>query len=177
MKKRIVGIILVVALMSVYVYLLFYKVDYQPDKSFVLPFEINETKTKSIFFFGYVGCPLVCPVSLSTIDEVTQQLDDEKLQVIFFGLNDTTQAATDQYAKMFGKNFIGIKLKKDDQRKLIESFNVFWSSERKEIRREASHSPYVYFLTKKNNTEWILKNVYTHYPPKKEELFKIYQSL
>lgn len=176
MKKKIIGISLVIILITVFTYLLFYNSDYQPDKVVELPFKVNNSKTKLIFFFGYVGCPEVCPVSLSAVGIATREVKDDNLQVIFFGLSDTTQTATDNFAKVFDKNFRGIKLKKNEQRKLIESFNVFWSPERKKIKREASHSPYLYFLTKINN-KWILKNVSTQYPPKKEDIIKLIENL
>ncbi len=176
MRKKIIGISLVISLLLMFVFLMFYNVDYKPNKEVNLPFKIDNSKEKLIIFFGYVGCPTICPTSLSIISQATKTIKDNKLQVVFIGLSDTSTFATNEFANKFNSNFIGLKLKKNEQRDLIENFNVFWSPEIKKIKREAAHSPYIYFLIKENNS-WILKNVYTQYPPIKNDIVKLTNNL
>ena len=176
MIKKLFGILLVIIALGVFTYLMFYTADYKPNKLVELPFVLESNKSKCVIFFGYVGCPEVCPVSLAKIAETSRKLNDNKLQVVFISLNNKSQAETEKFAKIFDSSFVGFKLSKDEQRELIERFNVFWSPERKIIKREAAHSPYIYFL-KKEKEAWILKNVYTQYPAKVDDLITLTKEL
>lgn len=66
----------------------------------------------SFIFFGYTHCPDVCPITLSVMSDVYQELEPQHndIQVIFVTVDpdrDTTEELA-QYVAYFNKDFIGL---------------------------------------------------------------------
>lgn len=180
MKKKKLNIILVKNLLPLFllaillftgIYYFANKEEFSLNKKVSLPIRIEDNTKNVILFFGYVGCPTVCPTALSSISLAYEKIGKEKgqTQVLFISLTDTTNSSADIYAKLFNKNFSGFVIEKNKQ-KLIDEYNVFWSEARKETNKEAAHSPYIYFLEHHKHNDLILKYIYTKYPPKVEDI-------
>ena len=79
------------------------------------PFGLSKLQGKwSLLFFGYTHCPDVCPVTLSTLDQVVKKLhekqQDKNLQVLFVSVDarrDTPEQLAD-YVHYFNPEFIGL---------------------------------------------------------------------
>ena len=80
-------------------------------------------------FFGFTHCPDVCPMTLTKLKIISEQLkkDQDKLKVFFISIDperDTPELVSD-YLKSFGKQFIGITGKPEKIFKLSRSWGIF----------------------------------------------------
>lgn len=114
-----------------------------PNPRLVSPFKLVDAKYQvftnknltghwSLLFFGFTNCPMLCPTTLTTLNQTYQQLVDKKVsslpQVIFISVDtesDTPKKA-DNYAKTFNKAFTGITGAKDQIDHLAKELNVLY---------------------------------------------------
>ena len=83
-----------------------------------------------MIFFGFVHCPVVCPVVLMQAAEARRALgkDGEKLQVIFITLDPERDTPEDirGYATTFDASFIGLYSDLAGTAKVAKEFRVFY---------------------------------------------------
>ena len=86
-----------------------------------------------MLLFGYTFCPDVCPVELSTLhhmmDDLRQRLPAEQLPQIVFVSVDPERDTADrlaQYVKHFDADFIGMTGKNTDLTQLGMPFGIAW---------------------------------------------------
>ena len=82
------------------------------DKNFS---DANLLNKWSILFFGYTRCPDICPNTLSVLNKMYKELDDEfprkkRPHVTFISIDPEhdKDGSPDKYAKYFNKHFIGL---------------------------------------------------------------------
>ena len=79
-------------------------------------------------FFGFTHCPDVCPITLTKLKIISEQLkkDQNKLKIFFISIDperDTPELVND-YLKSFGKQFVGITGKPEKIFKLSRSWGI-----------------------------------------------------
>ncbi len=95
---------------------------------------LGDFKGKAVFmFFGYTHCPDICPVTLSTLNSVTNELgsDGEKVQVLFVTVDPErdTQAEMKKYVTFFNKDFIGLTGTPEEIKNVLDSYHAFYMKE------------------------------------------------
>jgi len=103
--------------------------------SFILTDVNNNPITEKSFqspatalFFGFTHCPDVCPLTLTKLKIISEQLkkDQNKLKIFFISIDperDTPELVKD-YLESFGKQFIGITGKSEKIFKLAISWGI-----------------------------------------------------
>jgi len=103
--------------------------------SFILTDVNNNPITEKSFqgpaaalFFGFIHCPDVCPMTLTKLKIISEQLkkDQNKLKIFFISIDperDTPELVKD-YLESFGKQFIGITGKPEKIFKLARSWGI-----------------------------------------------------
>ena len=103
--------------------------------SFILTDVNNNPITEKSFqspaaalFFGFTHCPDVCPMTLTKLKIISEQLkkDQNKLKIFFISIDperDTPELVKD-YLESFGKQFIGITGKPEKIFKLARSWGI-----------------------------------------------------
>ena len=95
---------------------------------------LRDFKGKVVFmFFGYTHCPDICPVTLSTLNNVTKELgnDGDKVRVIFVTVDPErdTQAELKKYVTFFNKDFIGLTGTPEEIKNVSDSYHAFYIKE------------------------------------------------
>jgi protein SCO1 len=95
---------------------------------------LHDFKGKIVFiFFGYTHCPDICPVTLSALNGVVNDLGDEKdnVQVIFITIDPErdTQEALKKYVSYFNKDFIGLTGTPEQIKDVSDSYHAFYVKE------------------------------------------------
>jgi protein SCO1/2 len=95
---------------------------------------LGDFKGKAVFmFFGYTHCPDICPVTLSTLNSVTNELgsDRDKVQVLFVTVDPErdTQAEMKKYVTFFNKDFIGLTGTPEEIKNVSDSYHAFYMKE------------------------------------------------
>ncbi|MCA9402688.1 MAG: SCO family protein, partial [Candidatus Omnitrophica bacterium] len=131
-----------------------------PDKNFKLtdqngePFELKDLRGKVVLlFFGYLSCPDVCPVTLSKLSRVYQQLTEKErgeVQTVFISV-DSYRDSPDkikEYLSYFSINAVGLTGDQMDVDFVVEDFDAWY-----QIVKSSSalgylidHTSYVYLL-------------------------------
>lgn len=85
----------------------------------------------AVLFFGYTYCPDVCPMSMSVMRQVMQELDDEQHQRVVPVLisvdpeRDTLERLA-EYVGYFGDDFVGATGSEEQLGELAERYGVIW---------------------------------------------------
>ena len=89
-----------------------------------------------LLFFGYTHCPDICPVTMSTLNSVVNQLGDDKdeVQVLFITIDPERddQEALRDYVPYFNESFIGLTGTPEEIEKVAKSFSAFYMKEENE---------------------------------------------
>ena len=95
------------------------------------PFGNAQLKDKwSLLFFGYTHCPDICPVSMQTMAEMMDAIDDkhvlEDIQVTFISVDPDrdTPALLKVYVEYFNPLFVGITAELSEVKKLTASIGI-----------------------------------------------------
>jgi protein SCO1/2 len=129
-----------------------------------LPFKVDENKSLFLLYFGYVGCPDVCPASLNEIDNIYKRIDGkykDRVGVYFINIIDSGNA--DEYAKYFNKNFKGVDLSLVNVMKFMNELHAY-KSDPLTNSGELYHTSYLYLIKKINYDKFILKKMYYTHP-------------
>ncbi len=87
----------------------------------------------SLIFFGFTHCPMLCPTTLSTLNQTYQTLAQAKQQpmpqVVFVSVDPErdTSAKIRHYLISFNKSFVGATGKKANIDALTQEFNVMYA--------------------------------------------------
>jgi len=103
--------------------------------SFILTDVNNNPITEKSFqspatalFFGFTHCPDVCPMTLTKLKIISEQLkkDQNKLKIFFISIDPErdTPELVKNYLESFGKQFIGITGKSEKIFKLASSWGI-----------------------------------------------------
>lgn len=86
----------------------------------------------SLFFYGFTKCPMLCPTTLTTLNDMYKRLEKEQVstmpQVVFISLDPErdTPAAIQTYLKSFNPHFVGATGKKASIDKMTAEMNVIY---------------------------------------------------
>jgi protein SCO1/2 len=87
----------------------------------------------TVMFFGYMHCPDVCPMTLSTLAATAKQLEgklsDETLEFSFVSIDPERDTVTRlaEYVPFFYKSFVGVTGTKAELDKLVRSLGAIYS--------------------------------------------------
>ena len=116
------------------------------DNNFYIPKNLNElnlishkgekiTKNKiiklpSVFFFGFLNCPDICPNTLYEISEIITKLgkDSNKVNFFFVTVDPERDKVLDmkEYLSNFNKNIIGISGNPKSVEKFLKSLYIYY---------------------------------------------------
>lgn len=109
-----------------------------------------------VLYFGFASCPDICPMALSTINSILQEVAQrDQVQVIFVSVDykrDTSES-TMKYAQFFNSDFIGLTGTKEQIEELAGDYKVHF----KFIEMPGSKMEYTvdhtsrYYIFGKNN--------------------------
>jgi len=115
---------------------------------------LSDFKDKLVLiFFGYTHCPDICPMTMSVMNNVMDQLGDqaEQVQVIFVTIDPQrdTQEKLKSYIPYYNENFIGLTGTPEEIDKVADDYNIFYSKEEVESSSEylMGHNSSVLLIT------------------------------
>ncbi len=115
---------------------------------------LSDFKDKFVLiFFGYTHCPDICPMTMSVMNNVVDQLGDqaEQVQVIFVTIDPErdTQEKLKSYVPYYNENFIGLTGTPQEIDKVADDYNIFYSKEEVESSSEylMGHNSSVLLIT------------------------------
>ncbi|MCH7517567.1 MAG: SCO family protein [Candidatus Dadabacteria bacterium] len=86
-----------------------------------------------LLFFGYTYCPDICPMTLSVMNNVVNELGDQadKVQVLFVSIDPErdTQGKLKSYIPYYNESFIGLTGTLEEIDKVAVDYNIFYSKE------------------------------------------------
>jgi protein SCO1/2 len=96
--------------------------------------ELSDFKGKAVLlFFGYTHCPDICPVTMGTLNSVTNTLgeDKDKVQVLFITIDPERddQEKLKNYVPFFNESFIGLTGTPEEIDKVADDYNAFYEKE------------------------------------------------
>jgi protein SCO1/2 len=86
----------------------------------------------SMLFFGFTHCAMLCPTTLTSLNQSYQKLQAAKVaqlpQVVFISIDPERDSLKDinDYVKMFNKNFTGATGTKQQLDKLTKEFSILY---------------------------------------------------
>ena len=97
-------------------------------------YSLSDSRGKVVLlFFGFTHCPDICPMTLSTIQTVLDQLGDQATQVqpllITVDPRRDTPEILKNYLQWFGNNFIGLTGTTNEVDKVVKQYGGFYSYE------------------------------------------------
>lgn len=95
---------------------------------------LGDFKGKAVFvFFGYAHCPDICPITLTTLNNVMTELGDDSkdVQVLFVTVDPErdNQETLKNYVPFFNKSFIGLTGTPEEIKAVADSFGVYYTKE------------------------------------------------
>lgn len=95
---------------------------------------LSDFKDKVVLiFFGYTHCPDICPMTMSVMNNVMDQLGDQadQVQVVFVTIDPErdTQDKLKGYIPYYNENFIGLTGTPEEIDKVADDYNIFYSKE------------------------------------------------
>src|SRR5690606_8427219 len=97
----------------------------------------QNTNKVNLFYIGYVNCPDICPITLSSVNVAYNKLTEEEkklVNVIFLSVdhqNDTPEEVA-EYTAQFSPNFVGLSGTKEEIDKIVELFQASYIVEKDE---------------------------------------------
>ena len=95
---------------------------------------LSDFKDKIVLlFFGYTHCPDICPITLSVMNNVVDELGDkgDQVQVVFVSIDperDTVEKLK-SYIPYYNESFIGLTGTPQEIDKVADDYNIFYSKE------------------------------------------------
>ncbi len=115
---------------------------------------LSDFKDKVVLiFFGYTHCPDICPMTMSVMSNVVDQLGDQadRVQVVFVTVDPErdTQQKLKSYIPYYNENFIGLTGTPEEIDKVADDYNVYYSKEEVESSSEylMGHNSSVLLIT------------------------------
>ena len=167
-KKLFFGILLIIIsfVMVAFINFVYIFNDYgKIEKEITVDFKFlkEEKKDITILYFGFTGCSNICIIALNQLNNLYKTIDDEKVSVYFINLlTDVEENLSNDYAKSFNKNFIGLDFTKQELFKITSKLKVNFAPSLLN-KEEINHTGFLYLLEKKDKT-FVQKYVYTNTP-------------
>ena len=94
-------------------------------------FEIDSIlNSPTIFFFGFLNCPDICPNTLSEISDIIVKLGDKRKKIDFLFVTVDPERDTisnmRKYLDNFNENIIGITGNEENLKKFLKSMHVYY---------------------------------------------------
>lgn len=120
---------------------------------------LSDFRGKPVFlFFGYTHCPDICPVTLSVLNGVSNEIgkpESDEFKVLFVTVDPERDnpETLKKYVPFFNESFIGLTGTPDEIQDVANSFRAFYMKE--ESDSEAGylmgHTSAIYLLDRKGN--------------------------
>ncbi len=116
-------------------------------------FRLKDQRGKVVvLYFGYTGCPDVCPTTLNDLRQMMAQLDDRssQIEVAFITVDpdrDTPELAA-EYAARFNPEFVGLSGSEEELQPVWDSFWIFRALE--------PHEPGEYYLVDHTSRVYVI---------------------
>lgn len=134
-------------------------------------FNSDELKGKlSLLYFGFTGCPDICPTSLNKITKAVEILSENKIDIVpvFITIDPSrdTPAVLKEYLKHFHPKFIGLTGDEKQIREVADKFKVYYAKAASENDNDQDymldHSSFTYLM---NENGKYLKHFYLDSAP------------
>lgn len=118
-------------------------------------FNSDELKGKlSLIYFGFTGCPDICPTSLNKITEVVEILSKHKIDItpVFITVDPKrdTSLVLKEYLKHFHPKFIGLTGNDKQIKEVADKFKVYYARANSEDENDTNymlnHSSFTYLM-------------------------------
>lgn len=118
----------------------------------------NLKNTWNFIFFGFTNCPDVCPLTLSTIDQVVDNLIAQKeviAQVVFISVDpkrDSQQQLGD-YVHHFNQDMIGLTGNDEELKNLTQALGVVYTTPSESENQDylIDHSAHIFLVAPNGN--------------------------
>lgn len=106
-----------------------------------------------LMFFGYTYCPDICPMTMSVMNNVVEELGDQadQVQVVFVTVDPDrdTEEKLKNYVPYYNENFVGLTGTAEEIDKIADDYNIFYSKE--EVKSSSDylmgHNSSVFLIT------------------------------
>ena len=86
-----------------------------------------------LIFFGYTNCPDICPMTMSVVNNVIDELGDKSkdVQVLFVSVDPErdSEESLKSYMNYFNESFVGLTGTAEEIDKVADDYNVFYEKE------------------------------------------------
>lgn len=174
MKKKIIPVLLILAVISVSILIVIFPTFSNKGGSHIalkqdlnLERVLDDQQDVELVFFGYAGCIDVCSPRLEALGEWYATLPlatQEDIGVRFIDLSvPKDKSLPDTFAKAFHERFKGVFLEDSLLRQYSKAFMVYFS---KSLTKddEIDHSTHLYLVKRNTKGKKILRYIYTAYP-------------
>lgn len=126
----------------------------------------QNTNKVNLFYIGYVNCPDICPITLSSVNVAYNKLTEEEkklVNVIFLSVdhqNDTPEEVA-EYTAQFSPNFVGLSGTKEEIDKIVELFQASYIVEKDEksyLGYSILHTDRLWFLDNDGKAKDVILN-------------------
>lgn len=122
-------------------------------------FSLNNYRGKIVLmFFGYAGCPDVCPTTMADLKQTRTYLDEDadETQVVFITLDPDrdTPEKIQKYTSLFEPTFLGLSGSMDELEPIWASYGVFREIDTETVTAAGylvSHSARIYLIDQEGN--------------------------
>lgn len=174
LKKLILGLVFIVVLILIYIGLQIRAImlPHMVGGNFTANFNGNEwvysdnTNKINLFYIGYVNCPDICPITLSSVNVAYNKLSEEEkklVNVIFLSVdheNDTPEEVA-EYTAQFSPSFVGLSGSKEQIDKIVDLFQASYIVEKDEksyLGYSIMHTDRLWFLDKDGKSKDVILN-------------------
>lgn len=123
-----------------------------------------------LLFFGYTNCPVVCPTTMSTLNDALQELGDlsSDVQVLFVTVDpdrDTPEVLS-KYVPYFNASFIGLSGAKEEIEAVINRYGAAYilGKQDEDGYYEVGHTSTIFLIDRQGR----LKELFAYNIPSKE---------
>ncbi len=156
------------------------------EKPIQFPSDLTFDHDLMIVTFGYAGCDLTCPVTLSVLARVldawkngTSASRRPSLGVLLVGLTPLTELKdpdwdAHHYAQTFHESIQGLTLPSKPLKQLTRAFEIYASPSLRDAQ-SFDHAGFLYFLKRiegdaQAGDAWQMQSMFVGYPPEVEEI-------
>lgn len=174
LKKLILGLVFIVVLILIYIGLQIRAImlPHMVGGNFTANFNGNEwvysdnTNKINLFYIGYVNCPDICPITLSSVNVAYNKLSEEEkklVNVVFLSVdheNDTPEEVA-EYTAQFSPSFVGLSGSKEQIDKIVDLFQASYIVEKDEksyLGYSIMHTDRLWFLDKDGKSKDVILN-------------------
>lgn len=120
--------------------------------------EFHSINKPILMFFGYTYCPDYCPITLSKLTKIQQEIPEEKKPIIVFITVDPERDTPDvinQYIQKFNGNIIALTGSKKEIEEITKKLGIYARVEKHGSHIHIEHNTSTFFVDKDHKIRYI----------------------